>query len=168
MHDGNAGLFDLLTDEQSRLLKLIAPIESALASIVRDGFSRDAFSQIAEGIRLLSRELGIHDRREERFLFPLIDKHAANYSGPFRTDHRQIRSALERLQKSVQDVESSKLHGSSLKDITAATGETIELLRLQFRREQEELFPFAKKRLTAAEQRACAHSLLTDGQGEPS
>ncbi|HUN65110.1 MAG TPA: hemerythrin domain-containing protein [Bacteroidota bacterium] len=155
-----------LAADQDELFAILDRIDESLRSILGRGFSADAFVGIAGSIRKLSDTLGLHDRREELHLFPRIDGHVPGHCGSHRIDHRQLRGLIERLRKTVLDVESSKLHGTSVREMTSCAGEISDRLRAHIRREREELYPFAKTLLSGAELTACDIAMADESQGD--
>jgi hemerythrin-like domain-containing protein len=143
--------FEILHTEHREVLGRLQELEEAVTSIVGKGFSAAAFSRIAGVIRFFSTEFKNHDRSEEKVLFPLIEAHIEGVTATYRAEHRQLWSAFDRLQKSVQDVEMSKVHGSTIREIVDASRTIIDLLRAHVARENGELFPLAKKVLSKEE-----------------
>lgn len=143
--------FEVLHAEHREVLLKLQELEDAVTSIVGKGFSAEAFSRIAGVIRFFGTEFKKHDRIEEQVLFPLIEAHIQGSTSMYRVEHRQLWSAFDRLQKSVQDVEMSKVHGSTIREIVDASRAIIELLRIHVAKENGELFPLAKKVLSEEE-----------------
>jgi len=140
--------FEILDNEHREVLAKLSELEDAVGSIVGKGFTGESFARIASVIRFFSVEFKNHDRNEEKVLFPLIEAHIAGSTAPYRSEHRQLWSAFDRLQRSVQAVEMSKVHGSTIREIVEAAKEIIEQLRGHVARENSVLFPLAKKVLT--------------------
>lgn len=137
--------FDILQKEHEEVLSRLQELEDAVTSITGKGFTGESFSHIARVIRYFGTDFKKHDRGEEKVLFPLIEAHVAGSTAPYRSEHRQLWSAFDRLQRSVQDVEMSKVHGSTIREIVEASRAIIDLLRGHVAKEDGELFPLAKK-----------------------
>ncbi len=146
-HQGDP--FEIFFHEHRQVLDRLRELETAVTSIVENGFSAQAFSRIADVIRFFNTDFRKHDQREEKMLFPMIETYAKGSTAPFRAEHRQLWSAFDRLQKSVMDVETSKVHGSTIRELVDASRLIIDLLRTHVSRENDELFPLAKKVLPA-------------------
>ncbi len=137
--------FDILENEHDEVLARLQELEDAVTSITCKGFSGESFAHIAKVIRFFNTDFRKHDRGEEKVLFPLIEARLAGSTASYRSEHRQLWSAFDRLQRSVQDVEMSKVHGSTIREIIDASKVIIDLLRSHVAREDDELFPLAKK-----------------------
>lgn len=141
----------VLIREHNEGLVRLAVLESAAESIKLNGFSPEAFEQIAETIRWLNTEVRRHTQIEEKFLFPLIDRHMRSLAEQVRGEHRDLWDLFNDLLRVVKDVEEGRLHGTSISDIVAIVRSIVELLRAHVRREDTMVFPAVKQLLTKDE-----------------
>lgn len=141
----------VLIREHNEGLQRLAVLENAAESIKLNGFSAEAFEQIAETIRWLNTEVRRHTQIEEKFLFPLIDRHMRALADQVRGEHRDLWDLFNDLLHAVKDVEEGRLHGTSIRDIVAIVRSIVELLRAHVRREDTMVFPAVKQLLTKDE-----------------
>ncbi len=142
---------DKLHEDHAIALSWLQRLDGAIASIVNEGFSASSFAEIAQIIRYINTDFRKHDEREEKYLFPVIEAHSAGMTGGYRAEHRQLWSAFRRLEQSVRDVEMSKIHGSSLRELIDASRAIVMLLRQHIQRENTQLLPFAENNMTSEE-----------------
>ncbi len=140
-----------LHEDHAVALTWLQRLDAAISSIVNEGFSASSFTEIAEIIKYINTDFRRHDEREEKFLFPVIESHSTGMTGSYRAEHRQLWSAFRRLEQSVRDVEMSKIHGSSLRELIDASRAIVMLLRQHIQRENTELLPFAERAMTSEE-----------------
>ena len=140
----------LIREHNEGLLRL-AVLENAAESIKMNGFSPEAFEQIAETIRWMNTEVRRHTEIEEKFLFPLIDRHIRPLADQVRGEHRDLWDLFNDLLRAVKEVEEGRLHGTSIRDIVAIAKSIVELLRTHVRREDTLVFPAVKQLLTKDE-----------------
>ena len=141
----------LLLREHREGLEHLAVLENAAESIKLNGFSPEAFEQIAETIRWMNTEVRRHTQIEEKFLFPLIDRHMRSLADQVRGEHRDLWDLFNELLLVVKDVEEGRLHGTSIRDIVAIAKSIVDLLRVHVRREDTMVFPAVKQLLTKDE-----------------
>lgn len=140
-----------LIQEHTEGLEHLAVLENASESIKSNGFSPEAFEQIAETIRWLNTEVRRHTQIEEKFLFPLIDRHMRTLADQVRGEHRDLWDLFNDLLRAVKEVEDGRLHGTSILDIVAIAKSIVDLLRAHVRREDTMVFPAVKQLLTKSE-----------------
>lgn len=140
-----------LIREHTEGLEHLAVLENASESIKSNGFSPEAFEQIAETIRWLNTEVRRHTQIEEKFLFPLIDRHMRTLADQVRGEHRDLWDLFNDLLMAVKEVEDGRLHGTSILDIVAIAKSIVDLLRAHVRREDTMVFPAVKQLLTKSE-----------------
>jgi hemerythrin-like domain-containing protein len=141
----------VLIQEHTEGLQHLAVLENASESIKLNGFSPEAFEQIAETIRWLNTEVRKHTQIEEKFLFPLIDRHMRSLADQVRGEHRDLWDLFNELLQAVKEVEEGHLHGTSIRDIVAIAKSIVQLLRAHVRREDTMVFPAVKQLLTKNE-----------------
>ncbi len=141
----------VLIREHNEGLQHLAVLENAAESIKMNGFSPEAFEQIAETIRWMNTEVRRHTEIEEKFLFPLIDRHMRSLADQVRGEHRDLWDLFNDLLHAVREVEEGRLHGTSILDIVAIVKSIVTLLRTHVRREDTMVFPAVKQLLTKGE-----------------
>jgi len=141
----------VLIREHNEGLQHLVVLENAAESIKLNGFSPEAFEQIAETIRWLNTEVRRHTQIEEKFLFPLIERHMGSLAEQVRGEHRDLWDLFNDLLQAVKEVEEGRLHGTSIRDIVAIAKSIVELLRAHVRREDTMVFPAVKQLLTRDE-----------------
>lgn len=142
---------EILRKEHVEGLKHLALLENATESLRHNGFSAEAFEQIAESIRWMNTDVRRHTEREEKYLLPLLDRHVIGLPDIVRNEHRELRSAVGQLLNSVQEVEEGKIRGSTILEIVQIATLIVELMRKHIATENNLLFPMTKEVLTARE-----------------
>ncbi|MBI3189681.1 MAG: hemerythrin domain-containing protein [Ignavibacteriales bacterium] len=141
----------VLMQEHHRAAKQLSLLEQAVISINVDGFTRHAFECIAEAIRFFEGEFRQHDKKEEQFLFPLLEKHQPGITREYRNEHRELWSAFNHLLSCVNDVEDGRLRGSSRQELVETATRIVHLLRAHIANENTILFVKAKKLFSTEE-----------------
>ena len=93
-------------------------------------------AQIESATTILAVELESHATLEEELLFPVLEPHLASDDliAELQAEHRAIQDGLERLQNA-QDI----------REAVEAMDQTLVAIRGHFRREEEVLYPLARR-----------------------
>ena len=142
---------EILMKEHEDGLKRLSELGGAAEYINANGFSFAAYSEITGAIRFINSEIRKHNEKEEKFLFPLMDRHADRQTIVMRNEHRELWKLFNRLLESVEDVEEGRIHPTTIRELVQSSKSLVELLTEHIRKENDLLFPMAKRMLTETE-----------------
>lgn len=151
---------EILKREHTEGLTHLARLENATESLRRNGFSAEAFEQIAASIRWIDTDVRKHIEKEERYLLPLLDRHVVDVPEMIRNEHRELRSAFTQLLQTVEDVEEGQIRGSILQELVQIATVIVDLMRRHIETENTLLFPLVQKVLTSQEYEDLQHMIL--------
>lgn len=140
-----------LRKEHKEGIKQVALLENAATSIKLNGFSGEAFEQIAAIIRLINIDVRSHTEKEEKFLLPLVEKYDRDLANRFRNHHREFWRVSRQLLTFIEDIEEGYVHGTAVRDMVQTALLIAQYLREHISKENSDLFPFVKKTLTPSE-----------------
>jgi regulator of cell morphogenesis and NO signaling len=146
----------LLMQEHEEGIKYLKRLGKAADYIHSNGFSFEAFKDVAEAIRFIDNEIRRHNEKEEKYLFPLLASHASEPVEPMRDEHRELWKAFKYLRECVKEVEEMKIYPTTVRDLVRLSKSIVDLLTNHITKENEVLFPLAKSVLTKDE-----YALLT-------
>ena len=153
---------ELLKKEHEEAMNHLQVLENAADSIKANGFSAEAFEQIAETIRWMNTEVRRHTKLEEQYLFPLIEHHMRNLADQVKGDHQDMWDSFSDLLSTVKEVEEGRLHGTSIQTVVAIARTIVEQMRGHIRRENMILYPALKELMTAQESSAMLDGIQHD------
>ena len=136
---------EILTRAHDEGMDQLGVLENAAESIRANGFSPEAFEQIAETIRWMNTEVRKHTQIEEQVLFPVVQRHVKGLAEQMRGEHRDLWNAFSELLTYVREVEEGKRHGSSIMDVVRVSFDIIDQMRNHIKRENTILFPAARQ-----------------------
>jgi len=142
---------ELLMEQHTVGLAWLEKIAIAVDSIKAEGFSAKAFEIITGAVKYLGTEMHRHTESEEKYLFPLIDKHAFDSPMALRHERREMWQAFNELQLSVRDVEEGRIHGTTMRELLQSAQLVVERFRNQIEKENTIIFPMVKRLLTSDE-----------------
>ena len=139
---------EILVKEHNEGLKRLAELSNAAEYIDRHGFAFEAYTQIAGAIRFINSEIRNHNEKEEKYLFPLIERHVHGPAHAMHNEHRELWRLFSRLLESVEDVEEGRIYATTIKELVLSSRLIVDLLTEHIRKENNVLFPMAKQVLT--------------------
>ena len=142
---------NILLQEHQEGLQHLARLEQAAESIQANGFSAEAIEEIIEAVRWMNNDVREHILREERYLFPVIERHGSELPESMRNDHHELRGAFSQFMEIVQEIERGRMRGSSIHEIVQISLHIVTIMRSHITRENELLFPLAKRLLSVEE-----------------
>lgn len=156
----------LLRIEHEEGLKHLERLGNAADSIKSNGFSVEAFEEIVDAVRWMNTDVRRHTDREEKYLFPLIERHSSNLPELMRGEHRELGTAFTQLLDIVREIEEGKVRGSSIYEVVQISYLIVDLMRIHINRENQFLFPLAKKILSVSEYEALTQKMVAAKEAE--
>jgi hemerythrin-like domain-containing protein len=143
-----------LVKEHEAVLSHLDTFALALGALEKEqvNFDSEAFRVVEEVIRLLRTDLGLHLRKEEEILFPVLSPSLGKEGGPIGVmlrEHEDLRQTLHTLNNAVV-VFRAEPQAASLEKILQRGYGLISLLRQHIQKEDNCLFPMANSNLTRA------------------
>ncbi|MBI5216858.1 MAG: hemerythrin domain-containing protein [Ignavibacteriae bacterium] len=151
---------EIFVKEHEEGVHYLHQLQTATKYISQSGFSFDAFMKLGEAIRFIDNELRAHNEKEEKYLFPLLEHHAGNPVRIMLEEHRELWKLFARIRQCVEDIEEGRIYATTVKELVQASDQLYELLLNHIKKEDEVLFPMAKKVLTQEEYEQLRESLL--------
>lgn len=158
---------DLLVKEHDEAIESLSRLEHATEHIRTVGFSFEAFTQISKALRYIGIEIKHHNEKEEKYLFPLLERHTSSLQKELREEHRELRRMYGKLSECVEDVEEGRIYATTVRDLLDASRALIDHLRSHIAKENNMLFPMAKRLLTKVEFEELGKRFATDGSYLP-
>jgi hemerythrin-like domain-containing protein len=153
----------ILLQEHQDGLGHLARLEQAAESIQANGFSAEAIEEIIEAVRWMNNDVREHIVIEERYLFPAIERHGSDLPDSMRNDHHELRGAFSQFLEIVQEIERGRMRGSSIHEIVQISLHIVTIMRSHIARENELLFPLAKRLLSVEELNIVADKMGHEG-----
>ena len=153
-----------LVDEHTEQLVQAQFLESSAHSIRINGFSVEAFEQMLGAINYFDTEMLEHNRREEKYLCPLLARHVEGPTDSLLHDHRELRIAIADLRSSVREVEDGHLYAASIRQLVRASQTVVDEIRNHIEKENNVIFPLVRRCLTSKEYKQLKHDLAAEHQ----
>jgi hemerythrin-like domain-containing protein len=146
--------------EHDEILTHLSSLNKATSSIVRHGFSDDAFNRILAAMRFIQDEVSVHNMREEEALFPVIERYVEGPTGIMREDHKYLKKEFINLQRSVKKLGKKKEDPKLALELQGTAKNIVQRLVNHIHKENHILFPLVQKFLTKDALREVARRML--------
>lgn len=141
----------ILMEEHEEGLKRLKDLESAANYIKANGFSLEAFTKIAGAIEYIDSQIRRHNEMEEKYLFPLLERHVNGPAYTMHNEHRELWKNFSRLLESVEDMQEGRIYATTVGELVESSKSIVAQLSAHIRKENEVLFPMVKTLLTEEE-----------------
>lgn len=146
--------------EHDHALQELSSLGKAVRSIEREGWTPEADRRIDRALEFIHDEVGVHNKREEEALFPVLERYVEGPTAVMRADHVVLRKEFRRLRLAVTRMRKSK--GSP--ELAQACAETarrvIQIFVNHIHKENHILFPLVRKFLTKDAMREVARRMV--------
>jgi hemerythrin-like domain-containing protein len=142
---------DLLQSDHTKGMEALLALEEAVNSIEKVGFTAEAFQTIAEAARFIGSYMREHYEKEDRHLYPLLQKRTSGSPTAVRHERREMWQSFKELMMFVTDIENGKVHGTTIRELVTTVRAVVGYFRNHIEREDNVVFPMVKRLLTPDE-----------------
>ncbi|MBM2841287.1 MAG: hypothetical protein HW412_1815 [Bacteroidetes bacterium] len=149
-----------LMQEHDEALQYLSSLNKATSSITRHGFSDDAFEKIVAALHFIEEEVGVHNRREEEALFPVLERYVEGPTRLMREDHKYLKKGFIKLRRAVTRLEKKKESRAVALELETIAKTIVQRFVNHIHKENHILFPLVQKFLTKDALREVARRML--------
>jgi len=142
---------EVLMREHDEVLEKLLVVADSGESIQLHGFSGRVFKDLTNAASSISTEMRKHTDKEEKYLFPLLEKHVFESPNVLRHERREIWQAFNELMTSIKDVEDGRIHGTTIRELIRSSQEVVGKIRNHIIKENTIIFPMVKRVLRSDE-----------------
>ena len=150
---------ELMQEHNDTLLQLKL-LNKAVRAFRQDGFSAKQFRQIHLALRFIEEEVSIHNHKEERALFPVLERYVDGPTKAMRNDHKQLKRGFLLLSGAIREVNKNRDSFKAIKKLSTIAQEVVQLFVNHIHKENYILFPLVQRFLTKDELREVARKML--------
>ncbi len=151
-----------LLREHNDVLARLKQLKSAARGVLQEGYVARYRSQFRSSLTFLEEEILVHNRKEERALFPVLERLVEGPTVTLRNEHRMLRKGLRKLQRAVRALERTPDSFRAIHTLARTTGELVQLCVNHIHTENNILFPLVRRVLPKEDLRRVAERLLAD------
>jgi iron-sulfur cluster repair protein YtfE (RIC family) len=146
--------------EHDHALQELSSLGKAVRSIEEKGWTPEADVRIDRALAFIRDEVGIHNKREEEALFPVLERYVEGPTRVMRDDHVVLGKEFRRLRLAVARMRKSKGSPTSAQECTETAHRVIQIFVNHIHKENHILFPLVRKFLTKDAMREVARRMV--------
>lgn len=146
--------------EHDEMLTHLSSLNKATTSLVQNGFSVDAFNKVTSALRFIEDEVGVHNRREEEALFPVLERYVEGPTRLMREDHKYMKKEYLKLRRAVNTVRKKKESKIAAQELETTAKSIVQRLVNHIHKENHILFPLVQKFMTKDALREVARRMI--------
>ena len=142
------------------MLVHLSSLNKAAASIAAHGFSVDAFNRVLAATHFIEDEVGVHNKREEEALFPVLERYVEGPTRLMRDDHKYLKKEFVRLRRAVTKLDKKKDNQAAVSELETVAKSIVQRFVNHIHKENHILFPLVQKFLTKDALREVARRMI--------
>jgi uncharacterized protein len=146
--------------EHDEALVQLAALNKHTRAIAEHGWSAPSFKRILVAVEFIEDEVGVHNKREEEALFPVLERYVEGPTKLMRDEHRVLKKEFVRLRRAVERVRSHKTSQKAAADLADIARSIVQIFVNHIHKENHILFPLVQKFLTRDALREVARRMV--------
>ena len=146
--------------EHDEMLMHLSSLNKATFSLVQDGFTVDAHNRVNAAMHFIEDEVGVHNRREEEALFPVLERYVEGPTRIMREDHKQLKKDFLKVQRILKRLEKKKQDQALAVELQETSKAMVQRFVNHIHKENHILFPLVQKFMTKDALREVARRMI--------
>jgi hemerythrin-like domain-containing protein len=146
--------------EHDHALDQLKLLNRAVSAVLQNGYSAKDYKQIVNALKFIEEEVREHNLKEERALFPVLERHVTGPTRMLRNEHKSLRTKYVKLKKAVENLNQRRDSFSAIRRLKVAAQDTVQHLVIHIHKENFILFPLVQKFISKEEMREIAKKML--------
>ena len=146
--------------EHDTALVQLRVLKKSASEIKKKGYSEKPFRQLLKAVEFVDEEVRVHNGKEERALFPLVERYVDGPTTVMREDHVKMAKIYKKLHFSITSLKENHEDKVARQELAEAAEAIVQLMVNHIHKENQILFPLVKRFLTKQELREVARRML--------
>ncbi len=146
--------------EHDTALVQLRILKRSASEIRKNGFTDKIFKQLLKATEFVDEEVRVHNGKEEKALFPVVERYVDGPTTVLREDHVKMARIYKKLHYSIQVLKENHDDKVARQELSEAAEAIVQLMVNHIHKENEILFPLVKRFLTKEELRKVAQRML--------
>ncbi len=146
--------------EHDEMLMHLASLNRAVSAIAQHGPSVDALNRMNAAMHFLEDEVGVHNRREEEALFPVLERYVEGPTRLMREDHKYLKKDYLKVRRIARQLTKRKKDPEIAAELEVSAKAMVQRFVNHIHKENHILFPLVQKFLTKDALREVARRML--------
>ncbi len=146
--------------EHDEALVQLSSLNKASKAIAEHGFTQDVYFRLLRAVEFVEEEVGIHNKREEEALFPVLERYVEGPTKLMRDDHKVLAKEFRRLRRATDRIAKNRSSKAAARDLASVSKDIVQRMVNHIHKENHILFPLVQKFLTKDALREVARRML--------
>lgn len=149
----------LLQEHNDALIQL-KNLNRAVQSFAQDGYSAKHYRTIRSALRFIEVEVSIHNLKEEKALFPVLERYVEGPTKLMKQDHRRLKQGFYRLSEAIHEVNVNRDSFAAIRRLRNVAHDVVQMFVNHIHKENYILFPLVQRFLSKEELREIARKMI--------
>jgi len=149
----------LLQEHNDALIQL-KNLNRAVQSFAQDGFSVKQYRTIKAALQFNEEEVSVHNLKEEKALFPVLERYVEGPTKIMKQDHRKLKKGFYRLSEAIHVVNVNRDSFAAIRKLRKIANEVVQSFVNHIHKENYILFPLVQRFLSREELREIAKKMI--------
>jgi len=149
----------LLQEHNDALIQL-KNLNRAVQSFAQDGYNVRLYRTIRAALKFIEEEVSVHNLKEEKALFPVLERYVEGPTKIMRQDHRKLKKGFYRLSEAIRAVNANRDSFSAIRKLRKVASEVVQSFVNHIHKENYILFPLVQRFLSREELREIANKMI--------
>lgn len=146
--------------EHDTALVQLQILKRSASEIRKKGYSEKTFRQLLKATEFVDEEVRVHNGKEEKALFPVVEKYVDGPTAVLRDEHVKMARTYKKLHFSIEMLTENHDDKTARAELAEAADAIVQLMVNHIHKENQILFPLVKRFLTKEELRKIAQRML--------
>lgn len=146
--------------EHDAALEQLRVLKKSASEIKKKGYSEKTFKIMLKATEFVDEEVRVHNAKEEKALFPLVERYVDGPTNVMREDHVKMAKIYKKLHYSIDALKENHEDKVARQELGEAAEAIVQLMVNHIHKENQILFPLVKRFLTKEELREVAQRML--------
>ena len=142
------------------MLVQLSVLNKAAREMAESGFSAGSYRRLQEALEFIKDEVGVHNKREEEALFPVLERYVEGPTAAMRSEHRVLRKEYLKVRRASARVSRHRRDRRAASQLQVLTQSMSQSFVNHIYKENHILFPLVQKFLTRDALREVARRML--------
>ncbi len=149
----------LLQEHNDALIQL-KNLNRAVQAFSQDGYSTKQYRTIRAALKFIEEEVSVHNLKEEKALFPVLERYVEGPTRMMKQDHRRLKKEFHRLREVIDAVNRNRDSFSAIRKLRRVASDVVHSFVNHIHKENYILFPLVQRFLTKEELREIARKMI--------
>jgi len=149
-----------LLQEHNQALIQLKNLNAAVEAFAQEGYTAKHYRTIRAALKFIEEEVSVHNLKEEKALFPVLERYVEGPTKIMKQDHRKLKKGFYRLSEAIHLVNVNRDSFSAIRKLKNVANDVVQSFVNHIHKENYILFPLVQRFLSREELREIAKKMI--------